>query len=112
MNAFVQKSARMPMEWFIGLVCAVSRLGFLLTLLGGIGPPHNISNTFTTRIGEVEQLKCVRCNKLFPTTRARAAHESACRFCRWCDKMFRSQANRARHELVCSDRPAEAAVLD
>ena len=47
---FVLKSARMPMEWFIGRVCAVSRLGFLLTLLGGIGPQHNISNTFTTKI--------------------------------------------------------------
>ena len=53
------------------------------------------------RGGGFEQLKCVRCNKLFPTTRARAAHESACRFCRWCDKMFCSQANRVRHEQVC-----------
>ena len=50
MNAFVLKSARMPMEWFIGLVCADLRFGFLLTLLGGIGPPHNISSTCTTRI--------------------------------------------------------------
>ena len=50
MNAFVLKFARMPMELFIGLVCAVSRLGFLLTLLGGIGPQHNISNTCITRI--------------------------------------------------------------
>ena len=43
-------AARMPMEWFIGLVCVVSRLGFLLTLLGGIGPRHSISNTCTTKI--------------------------------------------------------------
>ena len=38
------------MEWFIGLVCAVLRLGFLLTLLGGTGPQHNISNMSTTKI--------------------------------------------------------------
>ena len=50
MNAFVLKSAWMPMGWFIGLVCADLRLGFLLTLLGGIGPPHNKSNTCTTKI--------------------------------------------------------------
>ena len=49
-NAFVLKSAQMPMEWFIGRVCAVLRLGFLLMLPGGIGPQHNISNTFTTKI--------------------------------------------------------------
>ena len=50
MNAFVLKSARMPMVWFIGPVCADSRLGFPLKLLGGIGPPHSISNTFITKI--------------------------------------------------------------
>ena len=55
--------------------------------------------------GGVEQLKCVRCNKLFATVRARAAHETGCRFCRWCDRMFRSAANRARHERLCLDRP-------
>ena len=57
------------------------------------------------RGGGVEQLKCIRCQKLFATTRARAAHEFACRFCRWCDRMFRSQANRALHERRCPDRP-------
>ena len=44
------------MEWFTGLVCAVSRLGFLLTPLGGIEPPHNTSNTFTTKTAEAEAL--------------------------------------------------------
>ena len=53
------------------------------------------------RGGGVEQLKCVRCNKLFATVRARAAHETGCRFCRWCDRIFRSAANRARHERLC-----------
>ena len=40
----------------IGLVCAVLRLGFLLTRLGEIGPPHSISSTFTTRIVAAEVL--------------------------------------------------------
>ena len=57
------------------------------------------------RGGGVEQLKCVHCNKLFATVRARAAHETGCSFCRWCDRMFRSAANRARHERLCLDRP-------
>ena len=63
------------------------------------------------RGGGVEQLKCVRCNRLFATVRARAAHETGCRFCRWCDKMFRSAANRARHERLCPDQP-QGAVVD
>ena len=63
------------------------------------------------RGGGVEQLKCVRCNKLFAAVQARAAHETGCRFCRWCDKVFRSAANRARHERLCRDQP-QAAVGD
>ena len=64
------------------------------------------------RGGGVEQLKCVRCNKLFATVRARAAHETGCRFCRWCDRMFRSAANRARHERLCNDRPDADVVAE
>ena len=64
------------------------------------------------RGGAAEQLKCVRCNKLFATVRARAAHETSCRFCRWCDRMFRSQANRPRHERLCPDRPQADDVLE
>ena len=65
------------------------------------------------RGGGVEMLRCVRCNKLFASTRARAAHESACRFCRWCDRRFRTQANRARHEPHCPASPqAEVAGVD
>ena len=64
------------------------------------------------RGGGVEQLKCVRCNKLFATVRARAAHETGCRFCRWCDRMFRSAANRARHERLCLDRPDADVVAE
>ena len=60
----------------------------------------------------VEQLKCVRCNKLFATVRARAARETGCRFCRWCDRMFRSAANRARHERLCLDRPDADVVAE
>ena len=64
------------------------------------------------RGGGVEQLKCVRCNKLFATVRARAAHETGCRFCRWCDRVFRSAANRARHEQLCLDRPDADVVAE
>ena len=64
------------------------------------------------RGGGVEQLKCVRCNKLFATVRARAAHETGCRFCRWCDRMFWSAANRARHERLCLDRPDADVVAE
>ena len=64
------------------------------------------------RGGGVEQLKCVRCNKLFATVRARAAHETGCRFCKWCDRIFRSAANRARHERLCLDRPDADVVAE
>ena len=47
----------------------------------------------------------------FATVRARAAHETGCRFCRWRDRMFRSAANRARHDRLCPDQP-QAAVVD
>ena len=64
------------------------------------------------RGGGVEMLKCVRCQKLFPTVRARAAHEPGCHFCKWCDRMFRSAANRAPHERLCPERPQADEPVD
>ena len=54
------------------------------------------------RGGGLEQLKCVRCNKLFATLLAPAAHDTSCRCCRWCNRMFRSQAC---HKRLCPDQP-------
>ena len=84
-------------EGFVYWVCNCGFEGYLTPLLARIGRLLSTSNTFTTRTvgGGVEQLKCVRCNKLFATVRARAAHETGCKFCRWCDRMFRSAASQS-----------------
>ena len=91
----------------VGFAIAVLKLGYLTPLLAGIETAQHKQHIHhkNCRGGGVEQLKCVRCNKLFATIRARAAHETGCRFGRWCDWMFRSAANRARHERLCLDRP-------
>ena len=62
--------------------------------------------------GVAAQLTCSRCLRVFGSVRARAAHESSCKSCRWCDLMFRSVANRAQHETHCPARPMAEAVAD
>ena len=57
------------------------------------------------RGGGDAQITCPRCNKIFSSVRARAAHEPSCRCCRWCDLRFRSGGNRALHEATCPGRP-------
>ena len=115
MRGFVRTLGLKLKVLFTGFVTVGSKSGYLTPLLAGIGrllSTSNISNHKNCRGGGVEQLKCVRCNKLFATVRARAAHETGCRFCRWCDRMFRSAANRARHERLCLDRPDADVVAE
>ena len=104
-----------PKVLFIGFAIAVSKLGFHTPLSRRdrqTAQHKQYVHYKNCRGGGVEQLKCVRCNKLFATVRARAAHETGCRFCRWCDKIFRSAANRARHERPCLDRPDADVVAE
>ena len=84
-RGFALTLGQKPKVLFIGFAIAGLKLDYLTPLLAGIGRLLNISNMSTIGIaggGGVEQLKCVRCNKLFATVRARAAHETGCRFCR------------------------------
>ena len=57
------------------------------------------------RGGGDAQITCPRCNKIFSSVRARAAHEPSCRCCRWCDLRFRTGGNRLLHEATCPGRP-------
>ena len=74
MNNFAATLGQRQKGSFTGFALVVLKLGHLTPLLAGTGRLLSTSNTFTTRtVGVDERLKCVRCNKLFATVRARAS---------------------------------------
>ena len=81
-----------PKALFIEFAAVVLKFGCLTPLLAGTDKllrSKQLVHNKNCRGGGVDHLKRVRCNKLFATVRARAAHETSCCFCRWCDRMVR-----------------------